>query len=91
MADKVEESVLYKALEILDLPTFVTKDELKDRYRVLAKRYHPDVSEDKVKMSEINEAYELIMHYIENYRYSFDNDEISKQMPDFTLNGKFRV
>jgi len=91
LADKIEENALYKALEVLDLPPFITKDELKNRYRDLAKKYHPDVSEDVKRMSEINEAYELLMHYIENFRYSFDNDEISKQMPDFTLNGKFRV
>ena len=82
---------MYKALEVLDLPPFITKEEIKNRYRDLAKKYHPDVSEDRVKMSEINEAYELLIEYIENFRYSFDNDEIGKQMPDFTLNGKFRV
>ena len=91
MADRVEENALYKALEVLDLPPFITKNELKNRYRVLAKKYHPDISEDAEKMSKINEAYELLMNYIENFRYSFDNDEISKQMPDFTFNGKFRV
>ena len=91
MVDRVDENVLYKALEVLELPPFITKEELKNRYRVLAKKYHPDVSKDTKRMSEVNEAYELLMYYIENFRYSFDNDEISKQMPDFTLNGKFRV
>ena len=91
MADKIEENALYRALEVLDLPTFITKEDLKNRYRALAKQYHPDICTEPEKMSEINKAYELLNNYIDNFRYSFDNDEISKQMPDFTLNGKFRV
>lgn len=82
---------ILEALKILDLPPFITKDEIKKRYYSLVKNNHPDVNKNNTKMAEINEAYKIIMEYIENYRYSFDEDELNKQMPDFTYNNKFRV
>lgn len=85
-----EANALYKALQTLDLPPFVTKDEIKQRYRYLARKYHPDVSDDNSKMLEINRAYELLMEYIENFRYSFDDDEVNKQMPNMSHGVKFK-
>jgi len=85
-----EENALYKALQILDLPPFVTKDEIKQRYRYLARKYHPDVYNDNSKMLEINRAYELLIDYIENFRYSFDDDEVNKQMPNMSHRSKFK-
>jgi DnaJ-class molecular chaperone len=82
--------MIYKeALEILDLPPFISKQEIKNRYKELAKIYHPDVNKDSEKMRKINSAYKLLIDYIENYKYSFDENEISKQRPDITHNSKF--
>ena len=86
----METNAIKEALNILDLPPFITKDDVKNRYRELAKKYHPDIYEDKNKMAEINLAYELIMDYIENFKYSFDDDEINKQLPGVNHNKKFR-
>ena len=90
MKSRSEENALYKALQILDLPPFVTKDEIKQRYRYLARKYHPDINIDSEKMQEINRAYELLMEYIENFRYSFDDDEVNKQMPNMSFGNKFK-
>jgi len=78
------------ALKILDLPPFITKDDIKKRYKELAKEYHPDIAKDSSKFLEIKEAYKIIMEYIENFRYSFDEDELNKQMPNVAHNKKFR-
>ncbi len=85
----MQQNSINEALEILDLPRFITKDEIKRKYKELAKKYHPDICKDTQKMQEINRAYKLLMEYIENYKYSFDETEISKQMPNLTHNSKF--
>jgi DnaJ-class molecular chaperone len=70
-----------QALEILDLPKLVTKADIKRQYRHIAKQQHPDIGGDPKKMEEINHAYKLLMKYIEEIRYTFDKNEISKQFP----------
>ena len=54
-----------KALSLLDLDVNVTVTELKARYKLLVKRYHPDVTGGNKKSEErfkqINEAYETVM------------------------------
>ncbi len=69
------------ALEILDLPKLVTKADIKRQYRYLAKRHHPDLGGDPRKMDQINQAYALLMKYIEEFRYTFDENEVNKQFP----------
>ena len=78
------------ALDILDLPPFVTKDDIKRQYKEMAKRYHPDICGSEDKMTEINLAYKTLMEYIDNFRYSFDDEEINKQIPSMEHNKKFR-
>jgi len=72
-----------KALEILGLPVLITKADIKKRYISLAKKYHPDKGGDTKKMEEINWAYRLLNSYIDGFRYSFDDEEIKRQYPDF--------
>jgi len=80
-----------EALDILELPPFITKKEIKQRYRNLAKEFHPDISTETNKMHKINDAYKILIEYIENYKYSFDDTEISKQLPNLTHNNKFKM
>ncbi len=81
---------LQNALKVLELPPFVSFGEIKVKYRQLSKRYHPDIYKDDSKMSEINSAYEVLKNYIENYRYSFDEEEIYKQYPENYHADRFR-
>ncbi|MDD2400563.1 MAG: DnaJ domain-containing protein [Sulfurovum sp.] len=81
---------LNRALEILELPKFITKDDIKKQYRFLAKKYHPDLGGDVQKMEEINHAYRLLMKYIEEFRYTFDDDEINRQYPGADYAQRFR-
>jgi len=70
-----------QALDILGLPKLITKDDIKKQYHFLAKKYHPDLGGSAQKMEEINHAYQFLMKYIEEFRYTFDEEEISKQFP----------
>ncbi|GCE13176.1 J domain-containing protein [Tengunoibacter tsumagoiensis] len=50
-----------QALAVLGLPLNATPEQIKRRYRALAKRYHPDRGGDPRQMQKIIAAYELLM------------------------------
>jgi curved DNA-binding protein CbpA len=70
-----------RALDILGLPKLITKEDIKKQYYFLAKKRHPDVGGDAMQMEQLNASYTLVMKYIEEFRYTFDEEEISKQFP----------
>jgi len=84
-------SQIKEALETLGLPSLISKDDIKKQYRHLAKRYHPDKGGDSEEMERISHAYTLLMEYIEQFRYTFDEDEINRQFPgaDYAKRFKF--
>lgn len=60
------------------------------------KKWHPDKHKDDVekatKMSfKINEAYKMIMHYIDNYEYDFSEERMKRATftPQEWWNDKF--
>ncbi len=55
-----------------------TRDEIKDRYKTLAKRLHPDVGGDKIIMQEINNEYDKALNKIEKTYFSTDENAESK-------------
>jgi len=66
--------MLDDARRILNLPEKATLDQIKVAYRAMALRYHPDKcpsEECKRMMRKINEAYELLMSFCQNYLYVF--------------------
>ena len=69
------------ALNILALPKLISRADIKTQYRYLAKKNHPDIGGDVEKMEQLNYAYKLLMNYIEEFRYTFDDEEVSKQFP----------
>jgi len=79
MITPIEE--IEKALEVLVLPKLISKSEIKRQYHFLAKKNHPDMGGSTDKMEALNYAYRLLMKYIEEFRYTFDEEEISKQFP----------
>ena len=70
-----------KALNILALPQLINRADIKKQYHFLAKKNHPDKGGSAEKMEQLNWAYQLLMQYIEEFRYTFDDEEISKQFP----------
>ncbi len=73
---------IHHALEVLGLPTHISWRDIVDRYRFLAAKHHPDSGGDAEKMARINEAYEILKKYVENYRFTFSEEEIARQFPD---------
>jgi len=57
---------------ILEIPKTANEEQIKDAYRALAKKYHPDVSTgDAEKMKEVNVAYETLSDPVK--RKTYDN------------------
>jgi len=79
-----------KALDILELPKLITKADVKKQYRFLSKKYHPDQGGDADKQEQINYAYKLLMKYIEEFRYTFSDIEVSNQFPGAKHAEQFR-
>lgn len=50
--------------EVLGLPPSATTDQIKKKYRELARKYHPDIAQDKVfsqrVFTQINQAYRVL-------------------------------
>jgi len=78
------------ALEILQLPRLITKEDIKKQYHFLSKKYHPDYGGERDKMEKINHAYKILMKYIEEFRYTFDHDEVEKQSPGASHEKRYR-
>lgn len=79
MLTPVEE--IENALDTLALPKLISKSEIKKQYHFLAKKNHPDIGGNAEHMEVLNHAYNLLIMYIEEFRYTFDKEEISKQFP----------
>ena len=66
---------LEEARELLNLGLKATKKEVKAAYRRAARRWHPDrapagaEATHRARMQQINAAYQLIVQFIEDYRY----------------------
>lgn len=74
-----------KAVDTLGVLTKLDKKGLKKNYLKLSKKYHPDMPEgDAVKFKEIQEAYELLKSYMDNYKFTFEKEEFLEQYPAFT-------
>ena len=62
--------------EVLEVSEKASKEVIEKAYKILAKKYHPDLNKDnpneaEKKMKELNEAYEILMD--DNKRANFDS------------------
>jgi len=77
------------ARRILGLNEMATMQEIKESYRKLALKYHPDRCKGKDKekcekiFKKINNAYEIIMAYCAGYRFSFKKEDAKKANLDY--------
>ena len=72
-----------KAKTLLGLRQTSSLKEIKNKYKNLMKKWHPDKHKDDPKKAttmsaQVNEAYEVIMDYISNYEFSFDEEHVKK-------------
>lgn len=59
--------------DILGINATASNDEIKEAYRHLVRKYHPDVSSDPnapTKIAEVNTAYEVLKNPIERAKYN---------------------
>ena len=52
----------YQAFQILNLSHSANLIDIKQAYRHLATKYHPDHGGNNIKMQELNEAYFMLSH-----------------------------
>jgi len=74
----------------LGLPPLVTLKEITERYRAAAAKLHPDRGGDAEEMARLNDAYNLLREYVENYRFTFSEEEIGRQFPEGEHARRFR-
>jgi len=86
--DKFEE--IDKARKILELGEKDGKEEIKNRYRKLMKKYHPDKTPETQKhlkkIKDINRAYNIIASYCDEYSFPFSREDVEKMNPELKLN-----
>jgi len=62
---------------ILEIDRQSSQDEIKTAYRLLSKKWHPDLNPEKDvtrKMQDINEAYAILKDPVKKARYDFEYD-----------------
>jgi len=75
---------LLKAKTLLGLSNKATLFEIKQRYRTLMQKWHPDKNPDDIhtaqKMSaQINDAYKIVFEYCKHYEYSFKEEDVREK------------
>ena len=77
-----------KARRLLKLDEYATLKDIKNSYRKLAIKYHPDRCKDKDKkecgemFKKISVANELLMNYCAGYKYSFKEKDVKRNAMD---------
>ncbi len=78
---------LRKASELLELDEKASLLEVRESYRALARRWHPDKTDDadraeaEERMKALNEAYALLKAYCERYPIPFGIDSLRETDP----------
>lgn len=92
---KLSAAEIDKARRILELGEKASLKEIRTAYRALIKKWHPDRCKEEdweichEKMKEINQAYKIILKYIEDYNYSFSEEKISEDNPQVFWEKRF--
>lgn len=81
--DKYDE--ITRARKTLNINESESLKNIKEKFKNLIKKYHPDVCKKdkescKQKSIEIIKAYEIIMNYCNNYKFSFNKEEVNKYL-----------
>lgn len=76
-----------EARRLLGLGEAASLEEIKQAYRKMAFRHHPDrkeyslSSEDEEVMKKLNWAYKLLMEYCSRYKYTFREEDMARVYP----------
>lgn len=81
---------LREALEVFSLTGKASLQEIKARHRALVKRHHPDAGgSENDRIRQINAAYQILLAYCRDYRFSFSREEFLEQRPEERLRQQF--
>ena len=70
------------AVESLELLSLTSKENVRKKYLKLSRRYHPDMDGGSTeKFQEVREAYEILVEYMDNFRFLFNENEFKQQNP----------
>ena len=70
------------AVESLELLSLTSREHVRKKYLKLSRQYHPDMEGGSTeKFQEIQEAYEILVEYMDNFRFVFDENEFKQQNP----------
>lgn len=79
---QVSLSEFQDAVKSLDLISLRTKEDVRKKYLKLSKKYHPDMEGGSTeKFQEIRQSYEIIVEYMDNFRFVFSDEEFKQQNP----------
>ena len=85
---QVSLSEFQDAVKTLDLISLRTKEDVRKKYLKLSRLYHPDMEGGSTeKFQEIRKAYEVLVEYMENFRFVFSDEEFKQQNP-ILVNGE---
>ena len=70
---------------ILGLQNFASLNDIRRAYRRLALRHHPDRGGDAERMKELNQAYEYLMRYKEQYDSTLRPRRVMPRQYGFTI------
>lgn len=71
-----------KAVESLELLSLTSQEHVRKKYLKLSRKYHPDMEDGSTeKFQEIRESYEILVTYMENFRFVFSEEEFKQQNP----------
>ncbi|MBU1667190.1 DnaJ domain-containing protein [bacterium] len=70
------------AVQSLELLSLTSKEHVRKKYLKLSRQYHPDMEGGSTeKFQEIRKAYEILLEYMDNFRFVFDEKEFKQQNP----------
>jgi len=84
MTSAITLEAFQEAVDILGLVGKIDRQTVRQVYLLLCREFHPDMpTGDPSTFQKINDAYELIEAYMNQYRFDFDQAEFTKQYPLF--------
>jgi DnaJ-class molecular chaperone len=79
---QVSLSEFQNAVETLGLLSLTSREDVRKKYLKLSRQYHPDMKNGSTeKFQEVRNAYEILTHYMNNFRFVFDEEEFKRQNP----------
>lgn len=82
---------LSSAVAVFGLGERASLKEIKSRHRELVKRHHPDAGsvDDAEEIRSVNAAYALLLDYLADYRFCFQEEEFYEQNPEERLRRQY--